>query len=83
MIHKESHFFPIVTESRFGDKENQMAYTVISDREVCGKKKGESITDKELVDVGVSAQALISANHIKTSNSVSPSIKPATEGVTN
>ena len=83
MTHKESHFFPIVTESRFGDKENQMAYIVISDREVCGKKKGDSITDKELVDAGVSAQALIAANHIKASNSVPPSIKPATEGVTN
>ena len=60
-----------------------MAYIVISDREVCGKKKGESITDKELVDAGVSAHALIAANHIKASNAVSPSIKPATEGVTN
>ena len=60
-----------------------MAYIVISDREVCGKKKGESITDKELVDAGVSAQALIAANHIKASNAATPSIKPATEGATN
>ncbi|NBW13752.1 MAG: hypothetical protein EBR82_37705 [Caulobacteraceae bacterium] len=60
-----------------------MAYIVISDREVCGKKKGESITDKELVDAGVSAEALITANHIKASNTAQPSIKPATEGVTN
>jgi hypothetical protein len=60
-----------------------MAYIVISDREVCGKKKGESLTDKELVDAGVSAQALISANHIKASNTAQPSIKLATEGVTN
>jgi hypothetical protein len=60
-----------------------MAYIVISDREVCGKKKGESLTDKELVDAGVSAQALIFANHIKASNTAQPSIKPATEGVTN
>jgi len=58
-----------------------MAYIVISDREVCGKKKGESITDKELVDAGVSAEALITANHIKASNTAPqiPSIKTETE----
>lgn len=58
-----------------------MTYTVISNREVCGKTKGDLLTNKELQDAGVSAEALIAGNHIKASNAVTqtPSIKTETE----
>lgn len=39
-----------------------MGYTVASDFEVCGKKKGESITKEELV--GINVEALIASGHI-------------------
>jgi hypothetical protein len=42
-----------------------MTYTVISNREVCGKIKGDTITAKELQDAGISAETLIAGNHIK------------------
>jgi hypothetical protein len=58
-----------------------MTYTVISNREVCGKIKGDAITAKELQDAGVSAETLITGNHIKASNTAPqiPSIKTETE----
>jgi hypothetical protein len=58
-----------------------MTYTVISEREVCGKIKGDTITAKELQDAGVSAETLIAGNHIKASNTATqiPSIKIETE----
>ena len=62
-----------------------MSYIVISDREVCGKSKGETITNKELQDAGVSAETLIAGNHIKATATIAtnPSIKPANqEGAT-
>lgn len=62
-----------------------MSYIVISDREVCGKSKGEIITSKELQDAGVSAETLIAGNHIKATATTAPnpSIKPANqEGAT-
>jgi hypothetical protein len=42
-----------------------MSYIVISDKTVCGKNKGDTLTNKELQDAGVSAEALIAGNHIK------------------
>lgn len=54
-----------------------MSYTVTSDLEVCGKKKGESLTEKDLAELNV--QALIGAGHI-----ADLAAKPvqATEGAT-
>lgn len=54
-----------------------MSYIVTSDLEVCGKKKGETLTEKDLD--GVNVEALIGAGHIADS-SAKP--VPATEGVT-
>jgi hypothetical protein len=54
-----------------------MSYIVTSDLEVCGKKKGEALTEKDLV--GLNVEALIGAGHVSGSAS-----KPvtATEGAT-
>lgn len=57
-----------------------MSYQIVSDRKVCNKAKGETLSDKEILDAGVSVEALIAGNHIKSSNT--PSIKTATEGAT-
>jgi hypothetical protein len=64
-----------------------MSYTIISDKTVCGKQKGDSLTNKELQDAGVSAETLIAGNHIKaiagTAQTVVSSIKQETkEGAT-
>ena len=67
-----------------------MSYTIISDKNVCGKQKGDSLTNKELQDAGVSAETLIAGNHIKaiagtetTAQTVVSSIKQETkEGAT-
>lgn len=67
-----------------------MSYTIISDRTVCEKQKGDSLTNKELQDAGVSAETLIAGNHIKaiagtatTAQTVVSSIKQETkEGAT-
>ena len=50
-----------------------MSYTVTSDN-FEAKKKGETITDKELLDLGLNANALVAGEHIKKS----ATIKPAT-----
>ena len=42
-----------------------MSYTIISSKTVCGKIKGETLTNEELQDAGVSAETLIAGNHIK------------------
>jgi hypothetical protein len=42
-----------------------MSYIVISDKTVCGKIKGDTLTNEELQDAGVSAETLIAGNHIK------------------
>lgn len=42
-----------------------MSYIVISDKTVCGKIKGDTLTNKELQDAGVSPETLIAGNHIK------------------
>ena len=44
-----------------------MSYIVTSDLEVCGKKKGETLTDKDLD--GINTEALIGAGHIADSSS--------------
>jgi predicted methyltransferase len=62
-----------------------MTYIVISHREVCGKTTGDTLTEEELQDAEVSAEALIAGNHIKASNTApqSPSITiKAEEGAT-
>jgi hypothetical protein len=42
-----------------------MSYTIISSKTVCGKIKGDTLTNEELQDAGVSAETLIAGNHIK------------------
>lgn len=56
-----------------------MSYTVASDFEVCGKKKGETLTEKELV--GINVEALIGAGHIADSAAKPTPAKE--EGATN
>ena len=41
-----------------------MAYTIISNRLDCKKVEGDSITDKELLDMGANIEALIEGGHI-------------------
>jgi len=42
-----------------------MTYIVISHKTVCGKIKGDTLTNEELQDAGVSPETLIAGNHIK------------------
>jgi len=42
-----------------------MSYVITSEVEVCNKKKGDSITEKELLNAGANIDALIAGNHIK------------------
>lgn len=44
-----------------------MSYTVASDFEVCGKKKGESLSEKDLA--GLNVEALIASGHVADSAS--------------
>lgn len=46
-----------------------MSYKVISDRKVCGKKKGESITEKEILENGGDVKHLLASGHIKSEKS--------------
>jgi hypothetical protein len=48
-----------------------MSYTVTSDN-FEAKKKGETITDKELLDLGLNADALVAGEHIKKSTQTKP-----------
>jgi hypothetical protein len=52
-----------------------MNYTVTSDN-FEAKKKGESITEKELLELGLNIEALVSGEHI---NNPAKATKPATE----
>jgi hypothetical protein len=52
-----------------------MNYTVASDN-FEAKKKGESITEKELLELGLNIEALVAGEHIKK---ISTTTKPATE----
>ena len=55
-----------------------MEYTITSHLTVCGKAKGETLTDKDLLRAGANIDALISAGHIVAK--VAP-VKPSQEGV--
>ena len=57
-----------------------MGYTVASDFEVCGKKKGESLTKEDLV--GINVEALIASGHIADS-AAKPTPAKVEEGATN
>jgi hypothetical protein len=53
-----------------------MSYVITSELEVCNKKKGESITEKELLNAGANIEALIAGNHIKaTGGTIKPVIQ--------
>jgi hypothetical protein len=41
-----------------------MTYTIISNRLDCKKVEGDSITDKELLEMGANIEALIEGGHI-------------------
>ena len=41
-----------------------MAYTITSNRLDCKKVEGDSITDKELLEMGANIEALIEGGHI-------------------
>jgi hypothetical protein len=51
-----------------------MTYIITSEVEVCNKKKGELITEKELLNAGANIDALIVGDHIKASGGTT---KPA------
>ena len=52
-----------------------MSYTVISDRKVCGKKKGDTLTEKEILEKGGDVKHLLASNQIKSEKSTTiPSI---------
>ena len=52
-----------------------MSYTVISARKVCGKKKGDTLTEKEILEKGGDVKHLLASNQIKSEKSVTiPSI---------
>ena len=53
-----------------------MSYTITSDLEVCGKTKGDTLTEKELLAAGVNIDALVEGAHIKSDSA--PSIRPVT-----
>ena len=76
MTHRATFINRTATASQFGDKEKQMSYTVTSDLEVCGKSKGDTLTEKELLEAGANIDALIESAHIKSDST--PSIKPVT-----
>lgn len=42
-----------------------MSYLITSEVEVCNKVKGDSLTEKELLNAGANIEALIEGNHIK------------------
>jgi hypothetical protein len=49
----------------------QMSYIVTSDVFV-PKKKGESITEKELLELGLNIDALVAGEHLKNTASIKP-----------
>ena len=52
-----------------------MNYKVISDRKVCGKKKGELLTEKEILENNGDVKHLLASSHIKSEQSeIHPSI---------
>lgn len=55
-----------------------MEYIIISDFQVFGKSKGETLTKKELLQDGINIDALINAGHLEAKSMIT---KPASEGV--
>jgi hypothetical protein len=51
-----------------------MSYVITSELKVCNKIKGDTITEKELLNAGANIEALIAGDHIKASGGT---IKPA------
>jgi hypothetical protein len=45
-----------------------MPYIITSDLEVCNKVKGQTLSEKELEDAGANVEALIAADHIKSTS---------------
>jgi hypothetical protein len=57
-----------------------MSYIVTSELEVCNKVKGDSITEKELLNAGANIEALILGNHIKANGGTTkPAIQEGAE----
>lgn len=56
-----------------------MAYKITSNRLDCAKKQGDSLTDKELLDMGANVDALISGGHISSDMQKTPIVE---EGAT-
>jgi len=57
-----------------------MSYIITSELEVCNKVKGDSITEKELLNAGANIEALIAGNHIKaTGGTTKPAIQEGAE----
>jgi hypothetical protein len=57
-----------------------MSYLITSEVEVCNKVKGDSITEKELLNAGANIEALIEGNHIKaTGGTNKPAIQEGAE----
>ena len=48
-----------------------MSYTITSDN-FEGKTKGDSITEKELLELGVNIDALVAGGHIKNNAAIKP-----------
>jgi len=59
-----------------------MAYTITSESLDCDKSLGDSITEKELLEMGVNIEALISAGHI-ADEATTKSAPPRQEGEKN
>jgi len=56
-----------------------MAYTITSENlEVPNKIKGDKVTEKELLELGVNVDALVSGGHLASDT---PAVKPVAEGV--
>ena len=55
-----------------------MSYTVTSDN-FEAKKKGESITEKELLELGLNAEALVAGDHLKSNVTIKPATEKETE----
>lgn len=49
-----------------------MTYTITSELEVCNKKKGESITEKELLELGLNIDALVAGEYLKNTAAIKP-----------
>jgi hypothetical protein len=53
-----------------------MSYTIKSDNfELGDNKKGNQVTEKELLDAGYNIEALIKGDHLSSNNPVKPAIE--------